>query len=194
MVQIRFGGPLGDVLDGTSHITVRPRMMGEAQIIGNDLNAVALEMGGQEALVSWVQGTIMTHAPQTFATLSAEKGVMKAMSDVPTLVQMITQRVDPELAQIGARLQIGSITINLSEEDVNALKAAMAQAAQKKREQAMRPRLPTMMAPGTRVMARWTDGREFGATVRNFNGTHYEIVWDGASESTFVTPDRVRQT
>jgi hypothetical protein len=195
MIQVRFGGAMGDVLDGTSKIIVKPRCMGEARILGRDpahFAAAIPEMGGEEAVASWVQGTIMQTVTRAFTLLAADKGMMKAMGDIATLIQAATAPVDQELAQIGARIEFGSITINLSPEDIEALRAATAAAAQKKREQAMRPALPTMFVPGTRVLARWTDGRELGATIRNFNGTHYEIVWDGATESTFLTPDRVR--
>ena len=51
---------------------------------------------------------------------------------------------------------------------------------------------PVGFAPRTRVLATWSDGRTFPATVRSFNGTQVEIVWDGSTESTWLPAASVR--
>jgi hypothetical protein len=46
-------------------------------------------------------------------------------------------------------------------------------------------------APGTRVLAVWTDGASYPAVVRHFNGTHYEVAWENG-ESLWLEPGRVK--
>lgn len=196
MIHVKFGGALAEVLDGMSKITVKPRCIGEGRIVGRDehhFRAAIPEMGGEEAVSVWVQGTIIRHTGRALVLLAASNGIVSAMNDVPALVRTATPLIDEELAEIGARIELDTITILLAPDDLEAIRKATVVVAHQKREQAMRPAMPTMFVPGTRVVARWTDDRERPATVRNFNGTHYEIVWDGATESTFLTPDRVRR-
>jgi hypothetical protein len=53
------------------------------------------------------------------------------------------------------------------------------------------PTYPGAHAPGTRVLAVWTDGAFYPAVVRHFNGTHYEVAWENG-ESQWLEPGRVK--
>jgi len=195
MLPVRFEGALGDVLDGTSKITVRPRCTGEANVVARDAEHFAAaipEMGGEAQVTVWVQGTVMQHLRRALHLLAAERGLALAMNETAALFGAATPPIDEELGQIGARIELVSIAIALSPEDTDALRAATAAVIRTKAEDRMRPAFPTMFVPGARVLGRWTDGRERPATVLCFNGTHYEVVWDGATESTFLTPEHVR--
>jgi hypothetical protein len=46
-------------------------------------------------------------------------------------------------------------------------------------------------AAGTRVLARWSDGAFYPATVRHFNGTHYEVAWENGA-SAWLEPGQVK--
>ncbi len=184
MIPFRFGGSLGTVLDPATQLTVHPRCLGEARLVARDanaFNAAIAQAGGEEALGRWVAGRLLAQAQPVFEAAVAEKGLKRAIAEAHLLVRSTTERVDAVLASTGASVQIENLQVNLPPNDVDALKAAQAA-----------PKKSGAIAPGTRVIARWTDGREFGATVRNFDGARYEIVWDGATESTFLTPDCVR--
>ena len=53
------------------------------------------------------------------------------------------------------------------------------------------PSYPGAFSTGTRLMAQWPDGGFYPATVRVFNGTHYEVEWaDG--KTSWLSPGQVR--
>jgi hypothetical protein len=198
MNAIRFGGPLGSVFDKATGVTAHPRCVCELELVVRDPNAYGAcvaQMGGEEALSQAIQQTALKHLGAALAERTAEKGLMTAMSNAQPLSEKTSAGVDLEIASIGATVRIGSIMISLPEEDVTAIKAVGAQAARKKiqemQQQSAAAASPAVLAPGTRVIARWNDGREFGATVQKWTGTHYEIAWDGGGNA-FVGADAVR--
>ena len=204
MTPVRFGGPVGTVLDKTTRLSVHPRCIGELQVIVRDPNAWAAglaQAGGEDAFASALQHAALRHAGEAFADLAAASGVMKAMGDVHSLIGKTTDGINHQLSSMGATVQVGDLALSLSDDDFTALKEATKQAAMKKlqeqqqqQQQAVQqqpPPPPAQLAPGTRVIARWTDGREFPATIQNWTGAHYEITWDGGANA-FVPASAVR--
>ncbi len=53
------------------------------------------------------------------------------------------------------------------------------------------PKYPGSYEPGTRVLATWSDGAFYPATVRLFNGTHYQVAWENG-ESAWLEPGRIK--
>ena len=188
MIQVRFGSTLS-ALDPTLGLAITPRCFGEAQLRVVDAaayQAAVAQMGGEEALAPAVQQSITKNLGRVFGQVVEAKGILQAIRATPTIIQETSAGVDRELASMGAAVQIGDLTISLSKEDLEHVQRLTAELAAKKREQAQQ------LTPGTHVIARWTDGREFGATIRSWTGTHYEIVWDGGSASAFVAKELVR--
>jgi hypothetical protein len=190
-MMLQFRGPLANVIDPKLGELVSPRCAGEARIEAANpasYQAAVGQAGGEEAFGNWIKAKIVNHLATSFRESVEADGVMRAIGATHLLAGKVTQNVNRELVAVGAAVQIGSIGISLPPGDVERLKAAAAEAARS----AQPAPAAQAFTPGTHVIARWSDGREFGATIRGWNGTHYEIAWDGGSASAFVTRDAVR--
>jgi len=187
-MQIRFGSSLAAV-DPALGLSVAPRCFGEAEVQITDANAwhaAVAQMGGEEATSPAIQQAITKALAAVFGELVGANGVMKTISDTPALIQRTNEGASRALASWGVAVSIGSLNVNLGDEDMNHIRRLSAEAAAKKRA------AHAQLSPGTHVIARWTDGREFGATIRGWNGTYYEIVWDGGTASAFLPKESVR--
>ena len=52
---------------------------------------------------------------------------------------------------------------------------------------------PGAIGPGSHVLATWTNGQTYGASVRGFDGTNYEIAWDNGGAVAWIPASAVRQ-
>lgn len=53
------------------------------------------------------------------------------------------------------------------------------------------PEYPGAHPAGTRVLAEWTDGSFYPATVRHFNGTSYQVAWENGATA-WLSPGQIR--
>ncbi len=191
MSEFQFGGPLGAIFDSQTKLTVNPRCLGSA--------TVPFEANDQ--FVAAARPVILKHVLMMVQQATQSGKSIMAATASPDLAAI----AGAAGAELGVQLQIGMVNVNFSEEDrdayiraTNAGAAANRAAAMAKMNAPAAPAPPafstTTFSAGARVMATWQDGRAFPATVRSFNGTHYEVVWDGATESTWIVPENIRPT
>jgi len=113
---------------------------------------------------------ILNFASQTLAENAT--GSLLAIDSV-LFGRAVEATINAELSAEGSSVQIMELHLNFTEED----QAAMMSSA---------------LVPGARVLATWSDGRTFPATVRSFNGSMYEVVWVGGQGSAWVPASAVR--
>jgi hypothetical protein len=186
---LQFGMALGALLDPETGIEVTPRIRCEARLRVTDpaaFSARAAALGGDAALMAWVQNSIgsgMTDGIRR--ALEASKSLKKL--NVGMLVPATVDAVNAELRASGASVQVGSLNVEYSPEDVARLKSASAAKATQ-----AAAGVATVVSAGTRVIATWTDGGSYPGTIRGSSATHYEVVWDGGTASGWVPHGMVK--
>jgi hypothetical protein len=199
---LQFGGPLPSILD-TSGARISPRCFGNGELVAQDpaaFAAASASAGGPDAMVAWVNGAIVRALGEALAARCAEGGAMKAVSAFarPEPAAEIAGVVSAQLAQARATVQINTLNVTLSDEDREALMAAVKDAAMRNRQEKMREiaaaqggaaappanaHAPGELAPGTRVLATWTDGRSYPGTVQRTQNGYHEITWDAGGNA-----------
>jgi hypothetical protein len=58
--------------------------------------------------------------------------------------------------------------------------------------QADAPAVGAQFSPGQHVKAQWTNGAMYGATIVQFNGSHYEVRWDDGSPNLWLSPQQIQ--
>jgi hypothetical protein len=100
-------------------------------------------------------------------------------------VNSAAAQVNADIEDGGAAVRVRSASIKLDAGDEERLQAAERERA------ASAPAASTgsvarPLAPGTSVLVTWDDGKTYPAAVRDFNGTHYAVVWDGSAAWAWV--------
>jgi hypothetical protein len=197
-VPIQFGTSLGSFVDLDTGETVGGKLFGEARLQVQDpaaFSAAAARAGGDAALVAWVQASLAKAFAEAVHALVATTPLKKALAGVHALNDAVVARINADLRETGATLQIGSASIQLNDGDGARLQAAARARAEQARAAPAAPQAPAPPGPlpaGTAVSVTWSDGQSYPATVRGFNGTHYEIAWDGGAGA-WVAPSAVRR-
>lgn len=175
---------MGSLLDPETHVVVNPKIFGEARLRVQDpavFSAQSAALGGDAAIVSAAQMYVCRQFKEAAQSAVAAGTSAKALGQhLQGMTAAIVAKADAELRSMGAAVQVGSWNLSFSDEDAARLKSAPRRAPA-----AAQPTL-NLLAAGARVVATWTDGRAYPATVRGFNGTHYEIVWDGGASSAWI--------
>ena len=114
---VRFGGRIGALLDPATRVRVTPNCFGEAQLHAADGTEDTAEAAAKQVLVNH-----FSIALERAATSSGS--LLKALSSVPALIEATTAGANAELERQGAKVVIGSLSVNLSEDDRAALKNA----------------------------------------------------------------------
>ncbi len=172
MNLIQFGGALATIIDPKTGVQLHPRCMGNASLSGpTDESAL------RACVIKHVGLQIQTALKTGQSFQQATVGAMLASA-----VGAATS------AELGASVSIGLLNVVVSDDDLAALRgggpASVAQAAT--------TAAPAVLGPGSRVIATWQDGRSAPATIRSFNGTQYEIMWDGGTSTVWVPANAVR--
>ncbi len=187
-MQVPFGGSLR-VGDPAIRFFVNGRMFGDAEVTVTNPSAwqsAVAQAGGEEAITHALQHPIRQAVIAALEAMVEANGVANAIQSTPALMQQASEGASRTVASMGAAISISKLNVIINDEDMQRARELSAEAAEKKRA------APGQLSPGTHVIARWSDGREFGATIRGWNGTVYEIVWDGGSASAFVPRENVR--
>jgi hypothetical protein len=172
MNELRFGGAIATILDPHTSLQLHPRCMGMA----------TLSAPTDEATV---RTSITNHVAQQLTNaMRSGKSFNQAAID-PSLASLVAAAVSAELH---ISVSITMLNVTISDDEQAALRSGGATAV----ATAATTTAPAVIGPGSRVIATWQDGRQFPATVRSFNGTQYEIMWDGQSTTTWVPANAVR--
>jgi membrane protease subunit (stomatin/prohibitin family) len=140
--SVPFGGPIGDMLDPLTGLPVTPRIFGEMSVVVVDPVRFIVGYSGQAAtgdnnyVLDWVKGLFMNGVKTTLGELCENEGksLLQAVSLTSKLAAAFVAHA-PDLADIGVRiLQVGQFNINFSEQDREAMKAAVTDVVQAQRE------------------------------------------------------------
>jgi hypothetical protein len=178
---LRFGGNLPQAtIDG---VRLSPRCFGQGLLEATNpaaFAAAAEPAGGPDALVAWVQNAVVSQVGPQFEQVATTKGALSAMSamDSPEVRGAIAERLSAQLAQAGARVQVDSLTITLSEDEIEALKAAQMQAVRAKMAQMLAQQAPAPLGTGSAVLATWSDGNTYAGTIQASQNGYFQIAWD----------------
>lgn len=172
MNVVQFGGALATIVDPKTGVQLHPRCMGNASLSGPT---------DEPALKS----CIIKHVGlQLVTALKAGQSFQQAAAGA-SLASAVGAAVSAEL---GTSVSIGLLNVNVGDDDLAALRGGGPASI----AQAQTTAAPAVLGPGSRVIATWQDGRSAPATIRSFNGTQYEIMWDGATQATWVPVSAVR--
>jgi hypothetical protein len=198
---LQFGHALGDVIDSETYEQVSGRIFGEGRLevrVPAAFSAAAAGLGGDAAVVAAVQASVgKAFAEAVRAAVDAEP-LKQALRRVPEINAAAIAKINAELRAVGGVFAVGSWSVKLDDEALARLQAAeralKAERQAKAAQHAAQPgaAAPGPVAAGTPVSVTWSDGRSYPATVRGFNGTHYEIAWDGGSGGAWVPAAAVR--
>lgn len=171
MAMVKFGGPLPTIMAGG--VRVSPRPFGQAEVMGNV---------DQGAARSAIMKHIGAHLEQ-----AARVGSLLQSASSPSLASHVAAAASADLK---ASVSVMMLNVSFSDDDLAALKNPPAVAL------GTAPTVPGAplgpIPPGTHVIVSWTDGRTYGAVVRSFNGSQYEIAWDGATATAWAPLSAVR--
>lgn len=171
MASVKFGGPLPAIMAGGARVSPRP--FGQAEVMGNVDQSAARD-------------AIMKHIGAQLEQ-AARAGTLLQTASSPSLASNVAAAASAELK---ASVSVTMLNVSFSDEDLAALKnppaAALGTAP------TMAGAMPGPIPPGTHVQVSWTDGRTYGAVVRSFNGSQYEIAWDGATTTAWAPLSAVR--
>ncbi len=201
----QWGGPLGAVRDH-SEVELHPNAFGSAHIDvmepGAFANTVA-QHGGEAGLVEAVKHTILTSLATVLSSRLSRDSMLGVMRDSAGLIADVESYGNRTFQASGASLRIMTLQVTLTEEDMATLQQAQVASAMAMRAaKAAEERAPTApqpvfspggpLPPGTRVIATWSDGKSYPGQVKNFDGTNYELVWEGSAAIAWVPAASVR--
>jgi hypothetical protein len=190
--SFQFGLTVDSVIDPETYEQVDPRIFGEGRLSVKNpavFAAASAAPGGEAAIVATAQALVGKHLGAAIrAVVDAGTPLSKLLQKTPEVCSAAVAKVNDELRAAGAVVQIGSFNLNFSDGDRDRLKGAVAALAAERSAKPQAVERPGPLASGTHVDATWTDGRSYPGTVRGFNGTHYEVVWDGSASSAWVPP------
>jgi membrane protease subunit (stomatin/prohibitin family) len=140
---VRFGGPIGDMIDPLTGEQVRPRIFGEMSLAVVDPMRFVIAYSGQAAtpvngnddVLAWIKGLFMSGVKTALGELCENEGrsLLQAVSWTSRLAAAFVHR-SPDVNDVGAKiLQVGQFDINFSDEDRDRLVAANAEIAKAQR-------------------------------------------------------------
>jgi membrane protease subunit (stomatin/prohibitin family) len=138
---VRFGGPIGDMIDPLTGEQVRPRIFGEMSLAVVDPMRFVVaysgqaKAGGNDEVLEWIKGLFMNGVKTALGELCEHEGtsLLQAVSLTGRLALAFVSR-SPDVNDIGAKiLQVGQFNINFSDEDRERLVAANAEIAKAQR-------------------------------------------------------------
>ena len=189
--EVKWGGMLGDIRDASSGATVSPRFFGEGALQVTDAAAFARSVasaGDEATLVDWVKGLVVNALRNDIGARSQDAPFLAVAADERAMAESIEAVLDETLQPMGARLRVATVHLMVDDETRAMLVQSSAQRA------SPAAAAPGAIPPGSHVFATWTDGQTYGASVRGFDGTNYEIAWDGGSAVAWVPASAVRRT
>jgi len=140
--SVPFGGPVGMLKDPQLLALVQPRIFGEMSVVVTDPVKFVVGYVGQAAagdndqILSWIKGVFMNGVKQTIGEYCIRQHVtfIELAAYTQDLANAFLQHA-PNLADIGVRiLQMGTFSINFSDEDQKKLDAANETFASAQRE------------------------------------------------------------
>ncbi len=200
----QWGGPLGAVRDH-SDVELHPNAFGSAHIDVMDPGAFAntvAQHGGEAGLVESVKRSILTSLATVLSSRLSRDSMLGVMRDSAGLIADVESYGNRMLQPTGAGLRIMTLQVTLTEEDMATLQKAQVASAMAMRAAKAAGDAPTApqpvfspsgpLPPGTRVIATWSDGKSYPGQVKNFDGTNYELVWEGSAAIAWVPAASVR--
>lgn len=171
-MNVQFGGGIATILEPKTGVQLHPRCMGNASVLGAADDAT-------------VKAAIIKHVGlQIQQAMKMGQTFQQAIAGA-SLGSAVGAAVSAELA---TSVQIMLLNVTVSDDEIAALRGGGPMSV----ATAGTTAAPAVLGPGSRVIATWQDGRSAPATIRSFNGTQYEIVWDGSPTSTWVPANAVR--
>ncbi len=140
--SVPFGGPVGMMKDPQLLALVQPRIFGEMSVVVTDPVRFIVGYVGQAAagdndqILNWIKGVFMNGVKQTLGEYCIRQKVtfIELTAYTQDLANSFVQHA-PNLADIGVRiLQMGTFSINFSDEDQKKLDAANETFASAQRE------------------------------------------------------------
>jgi hypothetical protein len=171
-MNVQFGGGLATILEPKTGVQLHPRCMGNASVLGaadeTTVKASIIKQVGLQIIAAMKLGQTFQ---QSIAGASLASAVGAAVS-----------------AELATSVQITLLNVMVGDDELAALRGGGPMSIAQNPTTAA----PAVIGPGSRVIATWQDGRSAPATVRSFNGTQYEIMWDGATTTTWIPANAVR--
>lgn len=139
---VRFGGPVGDMIDPLTGEQVCPRIHGEFSLVVTDPVRFVVGFVGQHAagdndrVLDWIKGLFFNGVKTALGELCEieQKSLLQAISLTQKLADAFVAKT-PDLADIGVRvLQMGQFALNFNDDDRQRLVKANAEVAAAQRQ------------------------------------------------------------
>jgi hypothetical protein len=215
----QWGGALGTVRD-QSEMDFHPSVFGSAHLDVMDPAAFGQTLaqhGGEQAFVEAVKRSLVQTLSTVVASRVSRDSILGVTRDSAGLIADVESHENRMLQSTGINLRIMNLQVTLPEDETAALQKLVMDAAMVKRAAMMAEQAaaapqaatastaatepqyqwhpsgaPAPFTPGTRVIATWSDGRQYPGLVRGCDGTNYELVWEGSTAVAWVPATAVR--